>query len=243
MRSSNLQVRFNAALALLEQEDARCLPTLCDLLLKDSKDLGLSISSLGKTLSAYKIIPSATENFKEDPISKELSLHLKEKVLTRAVALPEKDFLDLAYTIFETHQSPLIPTLVHLLEKLQTPGSIQMLKTYQQKAGAPLIRNYCNLALYRLKEPGPYLENLKKWVAQEQTNELIRFRPIVPRNSNESTSDQLTPEETSLLLIEAFEALAQMQEKESLDILLNAIREGNKKNKYALAGLLIRAAQ
>lgn len=244
-KSPNLQVRCNASIALLQQQDPRCLPGLCELLLKDSKDLGLSrISSLGGTLSAYKIIPSAEEHFKEDPVAKELSLHLKENLLKTAVALPESDFLNLACTIFESRQSELIPTLVHLLERLQTPGAVEMLKNYQQKAGAPLIRNYCNLALYRLKEPGPYLDNLKKWVAQEQTNDLIRFRKIVPRKSNDIAAlHQLTPEETSLLLVEAFEALALMQEKASLDILLDALLTGNKKNKYALAGLLIRAAQ
>lgn len=245
MKSPNIQVKFNAALALLELQDPRCLETVCELLVKDSKDLEMAqITSIGRTLTAYKIIPSATEHFKKNSLGKELSLHLKEKALLQAVALPEQDFLNLAYTLFETHQTPLIPTLVHLLEQLQSPGAIQLLKKCQQKAGAPLIRNYCNLALYRLKEPGPYLENLKKWIAQEQSNELIRFRPIVPRNQDEDgAKHQLTPEETSLLLVQAFETIAQRQEKESLDIILRAIRDGNKKNRYALAGLLIRAAQ
>lgn len=244
-KNVNIQVKFNAALALLELQDPRCLPVVCELLIKDSKDLGITpFSSLGGTLHAFKIVPSATENFKDSPEGKEITLHLMENFLIRAVVLPEADFLKLAATIFESRQNPLIPTLVPLLEKLQTPESIKMLKTYQQKAGAPLIRNYCNLALYRLKEPGPYLDNLKKWVAQEQKNELIRFRPIAPRNSKEITSThQLTPEETSRLLVEVFETIASMQEKESLDILLSTIQSGNKKNKYALAGLLIRAAQ
>lgn len=237
----NLQVKINAAIALLEHQDPRCLQVLCEVLIQDGRDLGLSrISTLGNTLSAYKVIHCATEHFKDKEGEEELSLSLKEALLAKTVQLPENDFLNLAHTLFECHQNPLISTLVHLLEKLQTTGAVDLLKKNQQKAGAPLIRNYCNLALYRLKEKGPYLDNLKAWVSTQHNQELIRFRPVVEK---ERTTYHLTPEETSRLLVESFEAIAQMQEKDSIDIILKAILEGNQKNKYALAGLLIRAAQ
>lgn len=245
MRTPHLQLKYNAAIALLHLQDARCLPLIAELLLRDARDLGLAEHhSLAGTLKAIRVIPSSSENFKEDEASRELSLHLKEQLLVQAVALAENDFLQLAAVIFETNHTPLVPTLVHLLEELQTARTIELLKFYQQKAGAPLIRNYCNLALYRLQEPGPYLEQLKKWVAEEQRTELIRFRSLVAKQSQEVTATyQLTPQETSLLLVEAYEAIAKMQDKESLDILISAIKNGNQKNKYALAGLLIRAAQ
>ncbi len=242
---SNVQVRINAAMALLDHQDPRCLPILCEVLIHSSRDLALSqMTTPGKTLVCYKVIPSATENLKDDALSYELSLNLREKILIKAADLAEDDFLKLAYTLFESHQNDLVPSIVQLLEQLQTPRAIELLKMSHQKAGAPLIRNYCNLALYRLREQGPYLENLKTWIAQQQTEELIRFRPIIPWELRDhSASYHITPEETSRLLVEAFETIAQMQEKESIDIILNAIRFGNTKNKYALAGLLIRAAQ
>ena len=53
----------------------------------------------------------------------------------------------------------------------------------------------------------------------------------------------LTPKETSRLLIEAYETLAESHEMEGIDLLIEAIRLGHKKNRYALAGLLLKAIQ
>jgi hypothetical protein len=52
----------------------------------------------------------------------------------------------------------------------------------------------------------------------------------------------LTPEDASRLLVESFESLVQTQDDLGIDLLLEAIKDGNRKNRYALAGLLIRAA-
>lgn len=244
-QSTDLQVRVNATLALLERQDVRSLRPLVEVLLRDVRDLGFEeIDSPGHALNAYKVIPSAQQNFGDNGVAFELSLSIRENALSKARDLPEKHFLQLAQAIFEVQQNDLVPILVELLENLQTPEAIRLLKRYQQKAGAPLIRNYCCLGLYRLHEEGPYAELLKAWVAQQQNDELIRFRPMVPWDEREHASSyQLTPEETSRLLVEAFEALAASQEDIGINVLLHAIQYGNAKNKYALAGLLLRASQ
>lgn len=245
LNSPNTHVKANAALALLKKKDRRCLAMLGKLLVRDSSDLAIGkISSPGKTLTAYKITPSARQNFKEDSLSSEASLCLREEILLNALELPEQDFLELSKVIFESRQSDLIPTLVDSLQMLNTPTAIHLLKMQQQRAGEPLIRNYCNLALYRMKEPGPYAQLIKKWIANQHQEELIQFRPLSKtKNSEEEFAHQLTPQETSRLLIESFEALTQNQDEEGIDILLNAIQKGNSKNKFALAGLLMRASQ
>lgn len=244
-QSQNVQVRVNAALALLKQRDPRCLSVLIDLLIRDSRDLALSkITSPAGSLEAYKVIPSAQQNLHDAGASLELSLCLREEVLKQTMELPEGDFLNLARNLFREQQGDLIPALVECLETVQTPAAIALLKQQQQKAGAPLIRTYCTLALFRLKEEGPYEDQLQAWVKSQQDEELIRFRPIVARKGrDEETSYQLTPKETSRLLVECFEALAIQQEEIGITILLEAIRNGNKLNKYALAGLLMRAVQ
>jgi HEAT repeat protein len=244
-RNTDLQIRVNATLALLERQDPRCLKPLQEVLVRDARDLVFQkISSDGHALEAYKVIPSAQQNFEEDATAFEISLEIRENALSKARDLPEKYFIQLAQAIFEVQQNDLVPILVALLENLQTQDAIALLKKYQQKAGAPLIRNYCTLGLYRLREEGPHAENLKTWIAQQQNNELIRFRPLVPWDGREHESlYQLTPQETSRLLIEAFEALAASQEDIGINVLLHAIQNGNNKNKYALAGLLMRAAQ
>jgi HEAT repeat protein len=244
-QSPNIHVKINAALALLDHSDPRCLSPLLEIFIKDSRDLGfLKASSQGKAFTAWKVVPSARQNFAENPVAFELSLNMREETLRKTLDLPEKDFIQMAHLIFETGQNDLVPTLVQLLENLQTPAAIELLKKHQQKAGAPLIRNYCNLSLFLLKEPGPYADNLMDWVVHKQNEDFIRFRTFVPWELRESHSFyQLTPQETSNLLIRSFEAFAQTQEDRGIDLLIEAIQHGNPKNKYALAGLLMRAAE
>lgn len=241
----NINVRANAALSLLKSRDVRCLKPLCEFLIKDSRDLAITeVTSQGQSLNAVKVIPSAQQNCKEDPSVAELTLNAREEIIHEALVLSENDFLRLAHTLFEARQNDLVPALVEALEKLQSANAIALLKLHQQKTGAPLIRNYCNLALFRLKEEGPYADNLRSWVAAQRQEELIRFRPVLPWSKRGTSSTyQLTPDETSRLLVEALEAFAQSQESKGIDVLIDAIQYGNVKNKYALAGLLIRAAQ
>ncbi|PJD98177.1 MAG: hypothetical protein CK425_00355 [Parachlamydia sp.] len=238
-------IKLNASLALLEKKDRQCIPILADILIHDSRDLAfVKTHSPGQALSYWKIIPSAQHNLAENPVVYELSVSMREEVLAKTLELPEEDFLKIASLIFELEQNDLVPSLVELLENLQTPGAIDLLKKYQQKTGAPLIRNYCNLALYRLKIPGSYAENLKKWISEQQGQELIRFRPFVPWEARTGlASYHLTPHETSRLLIESFESLARSQNNEGIQVLLEAIKNGNQTNKYALAGLLLRSIQ
>ena len=242
----DMHVRVNAALALLERHDPRCLKIVCDLLIDDDRDLLLLKStSIGGSLKAWRVIPSASQHFKDNPVAFEISLSLREEVLTKALDLPEKDFLNLAHTLFEVQQNDLIPLLTELLENLQTPAAITLLKRHQQKVGAPLVRNYCNLALYRLKQPGPYASYLTEWVTKQQNVDLIRFRPFIPWDLRESNvgNFQLTPQETSRLLLEAFESFVKTQDDKGVDLLISLIQNGNPKNKYALVGLLMRAAE
>lgn len=242
----NLQVRINAAVALLELRDSRCLPLIATLLVRNSRDIALGkVSSQGKSLIALKGIPSAQQNFEDNPVALELSLNLREALLIKTLELPENDFLILANGILEVQQNDLVPALVEALENHATPTVIELLKRHQQKAGAPLIRNYCNLALYRMKQPGPYAQNLQTWVTQQQNIDLIRFRPLVPIDLRElnDTIYELTPQETSRLLVEAFESFVASQDDKGVDVLISVIQTGNPKNKYALIGLLMRAIQ
>lgn len=238
-------VRLNASIALLKLKNEACLPVLMEILIKDSRDLAyLETKSLGLTLTCLKGVPSAAQNFKDTEMLHELSHHLCENILIESVHLKQNDFLKLAIKIFESNQNALIPRLVSLLEELQTKEAIDLLKIYQQKPGAPLIRNYCNLALFRLKEPGPYRDNLEKFITKECQAQMIEFRPLLPFAVRLNDSHfQLTPQDTSKLLIEVFEALTLKQDAFGIDMLLHAIENGNQNNKYALAGLLMHATR
>ncbi len=51
------------------------------------------------------------------------------------------------------------------------------------------------------------------------------------------------PEETSHFLITVFETLAKSQNQVGIETLIHAIAHGHPKNRYALAGLLMRTTE
>lgn len=98
------------------------------------------------------------------------------------------------------------------------------------------------MALYRLQEEGPYSQQLRQWVKNQSKTQFIRFKKFCPwKLGNDSYT--LTPEETSQLLIKTFETFASLQDALGVEILIEAMATGHSKNRYALAGLLLRATQ
>jgi hypothetical protein len=165
-------------------------------------------------------------------------------MLTQAIELSEETFLKIAQLLLSSKQADLIPLLTNLLENLQTPAAITLLKENATRAGDPLARAYCSLALYRLKEEGPWEENVNGWAKRNLGTEMIQFRPIVPIDQRVTRSPfELTPEDHSRLLIETFQTIADRHEESGIALLLDALEKGNPKNRYVLAGLLLRALQ
>lgn len=243
MESPNLQLRVNAVVALLQQNHRRGLEAVDEIILRDKRDLAFTaIHSPGKTFKAWKVTPSASSLLKDDSNAFQDHLELKESLLKKVKLLSEPRFVATAEQIFLRQQNDLVPITVELLEELNSKEALACLKKHQQQLGAPLVRNYCNLALYRLNEPGPYAAHLREWVKAKSQTEFIQLKPLSPWDLRE-TSYTLKPEETSRLLIEIFEAFAAHQDAEGIEILIDAIATGHAKNKYALAGLLLRATQ
>lgn len=243
--SPNPHVRVNATMLLLEKKDMRCLPGLSEIILRDSRDYAFAKTmSKGHSSMAWKVIPSAQQQAEENPALEEQSRTLKAAALIASLELDDKVFLQIADRLLSSRQNDLVPLLVPLLENHESPETIALLKKYQQKAGAPFIRQHCNLALYRLKQTGPYEELVKDWILSHMHEPLFHFKQQGNTNEREYTASfMLTPDETSKLLIDSVEALARAQNDLSIDILLEAIKQGHPKNKYVLAGLLMRVAQ
>lgn len=242
----DFSVRINAALSLLELRDPSCAPALLEILIQDGRDLAIYPSfSPGKSLQCFKIIPSAAqiaEKTKSDILG--ITLSIKERILGQALNLEEPVFLKIAETLFASRQYALIPLLVHLLENLQTDGSLKLLEGQAEKIGAPLIRGYCQLALYRLGKDQKLEGRFFSWIDAEKKERLIQFRQILPWTVRENNFPfELTPEEKSRLLIESFEAIADRHDNKGIDFLLSAIKDGHELNRYALAGLLLRCIQ
>jgi len=243
MNSSDLQVRLNATLALLEKKDPACLPGLFELFIHGPNDLVfIEVPSPGKTLSYYKATPSASEQLKEAPFLFEVSLRLREQMLSKTLELPEEEFLQIAELLFHYRQYDLVPLLVRLLENLRSEKAIALLQQQSECLGSPLIRAYCNVALLRLNSEGPYCQRLIDFVKNHDSHDIIQARPLLPWKLRlENNPYTITFEERSRLLIEIYEALALSYKEEAIVALLEAIKTGNPHNRYLLAGLLIRA--
>lgn len=239
----DVQIRMNALIALLEQRHPRALECIEEIIIRDKKDLAFTVNqSPGHAFKSWKVTSSASQLLKDDTKAYLEHLELKESLLEKVCLLSRPRFIALAHQIFSKQHNDLIPRTVELLEHLGTKEALACLKEHQQQLGAPLVRHYCNLALYRLQEPGPYAEQLRQWVKSQSQTEFIRFQPFSPWELGEN-SYTLTPEETSKLLIDTFETFAAQQDKKGIETLIEAMATGHSKNKYALAGLLLRATQ
>lgn len=245
LKSDNLSIRINAGIALLDHQDARGLSSMRDLFFPDDRDLAIvKVSTAGGALQCLKVTPAAAYRAKDDPIAYELSLSLREQVLAKCLDLPGNTFLEVAEAVFLRKQHDLVPLTTNLLINQNTPEAVALLKKYQQHAGAPLVRMYCTLALYKLREEGDYGEQLRNWATKQQGEDFIQLRPYVPWEMRDPSSKyEITPRETSRLLLDSFEAFAVVQDEQAIDAVLEAIQHGNKSNRYALAGLLIRMVQ
>ena len=239
--SSDLQIRLNAAISLLQRRDERCLRGIEELLIRDDRDLAFYLfPSIGRTIAIWKAIPSAELRSKDQTLDLSLSLSMREQVLRESVYLPQNEFLKIAQLLIDKQQNDLIPSMITLLKNLRTPEAIDLLKKGCDQLNAPFIRDYCHLALFDLKEEGPYGEYIKHWVIHQKDAELIRLRPMLPWKMRLDSNYTLTPDETSRLLVEAFLAIAADR---NIDFLVEAILKGNPQNRYALFGLLMRATE
>ncbi|PIS00893.1 MAG: hypothetical protein COT84_05435 [Chlamydiae bacterium CG10_big_fil_rev_8_21_14_0_10_35_9] len=242
-QSNDIQVRVNAVISLLKRKDSRCVPFLKEFFIKDSRDVAFQMQySLGHCHKALKVIFSATQRLKDPFIDLSLSLSLKEHFLREALELNQSDFLEVAKIILYNEQNDLIPLLMNLLENLQTTEVITLLNTFAQKAGAPLIRDYCHLALFRLNAGAEHELYIRNWLKKQNHLNIIQLRPVLPWNMRISDSYSLDPDEASKLLMDIYLTLASKQDETSIYAVLDALKKGNPKNRYALAGLIIRAS-
>lgn len=244
-KSPQINVRINAALALLQLRNVNAVPALKEILIEDERSLAFTkFYSHGGSLMAWKAVPCATEHCENEDQAREMALELREEVLDQAMHLPECEFLKIANGIMQKRQNALIPSVVEKLQALDSPASVELLKKYQQLAGAPFIRTSCNLALYEMKEEGPWEGQLEDWVANQQSKQLLEIKTrMLWRARGERSPHALSPEETTNLLIKCFEAFARRQDDKGVDVLLRAMENGHPDNIYVLAGLLLRATQ
>jgi len=245
LQSHEASLRANAALALLEKKDIRALPVIKEFLFSNQYDEGLKpVYSLGRTQMAFEVINSASSK-KEDPMTPLALLQsVKEYVLTKCIELPEANFLSLAHELLVEEERDIFPLLISLLQNIKSPQTIAFLKKEALHGKTPIIRDWCNLALFKLKEKGPYERYVKNWVQYQSQNELIQLKEYIPWQMRlQKDSFNLTAQEKSSLMMEMILSLLSRKDIESVDTVLNVWMKGNEKNRYVLAGLLMKAIE
>ncbi len=242
---ADINTRMNATLALNKHHDARVAAVIPEFLLANSRDLVfVPVNSAGRALKAWKVVSSGTQVHKDNPAVMEVSRNLREQMLAECIDLPEKDFLAIAEKVLEKPQLDLVPLVVQLLQNKATDEATTILQHGQHKIGMPLVRNYCTLALFKMGLEGPYREKVSQWVSQQDDIPIVQFRPVVPWElCREGLRAEVTPQEMTQLYISSIEALATAQDPRGVLAVLTAIRNGHPKNRFALAGLLLRATE
>ncbi len=237
----DVDIRLLATLSLLEYRDVRCLANVKELLTSEEQAIGyIQAYSPGHTLPIWKTVFSAPYKQQAYPAIQAQSAALRAQVLTATLELGETAFLEVAQWIFSHSFSSLFGPLIECLSNHRSEAAIDLIKAQYASSSSEVIRMHCLLALCRLEESASYQEALIQWVKERHQTILIRFA----QNATEiPTRTVLSPEKESALLIEAFETLASLQNPQGITALLHAIAYGNLKNRYALAGLLIRTAE
>lgn len=245
-KSTVIEVRYNAALALLKKKDQRALSIVMELLLEDARDLAITrMRSPGRTLEAYRLFTSATLTQATSPEVFAESLQIRNQVLADLLTLPSGVFLDVAEVLFKRQQKDLIPTVVDMLVKIGSKRAQQILRDAQNQVGAPFVRMCCSIGLYRLDGNVNESKKIREWLIAHKAQEMVEINATPTFNNNSSLIPgyTLSPQEDTLLFLSALEAVVEKQQHESITVLLELLGTGNVKNQPVLAGLLLRSTQ
>lgn len=245
LNHSDINVKVNAALALLEQGNIHPRYIIDFLSLDPEVIVCGPHFSIGHTLACYKVWnPLAWKN-EERKRAQAMMIEMQSSVLEKSINLPEDSFMEIARAVFKRKQAHLIPLLVRLLENKRTHSALALLEEKSQAMGSPFVRAYSLLALYRLGHSDILSQQFIDWVHNQKGDELLQFRILKERENvglnTEPSPYKLTPEEKSALFLEALESIAVRHEENSTSFILKTIRDGHYKNRFALAGMLLKS--
>ncbi|KPK33063.1 MAG: hypothetical protein AMS24_02390 [Chlamydiae bacterium SM23_39] len=225
LKNKNKNIRLNAAISLLKKKNPLSINVIQEFLLEDDLIIYPSYS-LGKTLECFQII----QNAKKRNLDLNQSLKIKESLLKDAMSLKEDLFLSLAEKILNKKNLSLIPSITSLLASKNSEKSISLLKKYSYKKD-PITMDYCNLALYKIGKEG-YDKYIKNCI-ERYSRKAIKIKNF----SNESIKNK------NRFFIELLLTLAEKKEKESIRLLIYALKICHPLNRYLISGLLLKATE
>lgn len=236
--SPSFDRKLNALCSLLKLKIECDSALVAPFLLTDMKDFGyLPCLSPGGGFQFFKVLSSAHQNEKRYPLLLEKTASLKQQLLLAFFESSESHFFSLAKQILSYPEKDLIPLTLQLLENIHNDAIYDYLYQTSIFSSSSFVRGYAALTLFRL-DPNPInTEKLIRWVKAQTDFSLIQVK------KPEESFGALTYEETSRLFLESLEALVLQKSSAAIETLLYLIAHGNEKNRYALAGLLIKTAE
>lgn len=240
LQDQEAHVRLNALLATLQMGSSLPIPFCQEILTQDPKQsLMTAQHSPGTCLVSFASTPTYTIPSSLLPAALEHDLKIKEKILTHLHGQDAPAFFSLADALIKSRREELLPILMDLLQQDGSPSAVEWLIRHAEALGAPFIRNSCLLTLYRIQKKPEWGAMLREWAKEK--NQTF-FLQLEPRGSHKDRY-LLSPEQTSGLLIQIFETFAAERDPEGIQMLLEGIALGHPKNRYVLAGLLLRATE
>lgn len=243
LEDPNREVRLNATLALLEREDPAALKKVDEVLLSTLQDFAfLPTFSGGKTLLAFRCIPSAHVAFRKNPYAHEVSLQLREVALGKVQKFGSTPFLKVCEVLFRRGQLDLVPAAIEYLAMQGGEEELKFLRQFKEMLGVPLIRGYAKLALFQLGDQEVTEETLFKMAQDLEDKEALTLRAQLPLEMRGShAAYELTPEENSRLLTGVYLSLADRRSEKGIRYLLQALESARNENKALIAAALLHA--
>ncbi len=241
MTSDNLDVRMNAALALLKAKDARAIPGTLELLSPKLRNLSLmQTTSSGGALKAWTAIASV--NAKAGPLAMLKSFKSKQQIVADAYELPASDFLVFARQALFLDDKSVIETTIDYVSQLQNEEARIVLEEQLTRPGAPTARTFATLALYTMDAGDEAASCVRNWLIEMKQIPMISVALPTLKTDRESFF-QMTRMESSQLLLSAMEAMASKHDTKAIDNVLIALETGNPANRPFLASLLLRLSE
>ncbi len=242
IKSNDEKKALVSALALLSKKDPQCKNQIKSLLKLDTNNTCLvPISTLGGALSyldkdsiykfRHKEMQTRARNFTKS---------ILHSTLIQAASLPEETFLDIATDVLENKQTFLLPPLINLLENINSEKTNKLLSEYSNSLGSPLIRYYCQLSLYRLRNNKS--SSLISWLKIQKKEPIFDIsEKRATKLKNESSSYSLSTDDKGNLFIETIEAIVARHDEDSVNLILSLLHNSHYKNRAILAGLLLKS--
>lgn len=235
-------VRVNATIALLEHHCPSSLERLLELFGDQAPHLfWLPLSTPGKALSSYKLVPLERLSPEERPMAAEMALRLQEEWLEACYGCSEQLFLQLAEQLIGQRHKGILPHLFALLERHPSDGVTAFLEKESSHLGFPLVRHYSTLTLFHQHQKEEQYQQLIDWLRNNWQRDLFSFRPAMGSNwLSPRSSYRLQPNEEAYLFLEILETVAARGDSQAIDLLLQGLQESHPNHSPLLGALLLR---